>query len=87
MAGNVWEWVNDYYRPTIMILFQSGKVTKTLRDLTLVMILRIQYRREFIEEVLFYVQMNIVQDTWWDLEEVEERNLLLIILVLGVLNK
>jgi hypothetical protein len=26
--------------------------------------------REFIEEVLFYVQMNIVQDTWWDLEEV-----------------
>jgi formylglycine-generating enzyme required for sulfatase activity len=29
MAGNVWEWVNDYYRPTYYdTLFQSGKVTK-----------------------------------------------------------
>jgi formylglycine-generating enzyme required for sulfatase activity len=36
MAGNVWEWVNDYYRSTYYdTLFQSGKVTKTLRDLTL----------------------------------------------------
>jgi hypothetical protein len=64
MAGNVWV--------TIMLhdtLFQSGKVTKNPQgpDSSY----DPQYSEEFIEEVLFYVQMNIVQDTWWDLEEVE----------------
>jgi hypothetical protein len=40
MCG-VGKWLLSTY--LLCTLFQSGKVTKTLRDLTLVMILRIQY--------------------------------------------